>query len=143
MLVVVDGAVSIDTDGLARIVFGMSDEMALLPINCTGIHYCSIMTKLATADIVLYDPMYSSYMANVRNVAQVLIPLPPGSSRTRYRIRNYESELGMQHDSYNCGVFVLLAFEMFCGANTPAIVFFNTSATDICACASSIYFKLT
>eukprot|EP00644_Phytophthora_capsici_P019280 jgi/Phyca11/132895/e_gw1.255.4.1 len=117
MLVVVDGAISINTDGLAKMLFGMSDEMVLIPINCNGIHWCSIMIKLATAEILLYDPMSSSYMANVRDVAQVLIPLLPGSSR--YRIRNYESELGMQHDSYNCGLFVLLSFEMFCGANTP------------------------
>ncbi|ETP53737.1 hypothetical protein F442_01382 [Phytophthora nicotianae P10297] len=32
------------------------------------------------------------------------------------RVGTYESGLGVQVDSYNCGVYVLLAFEIFCGA---------------------------
>eukprot|EP00644_Phytophthora_capsici_P019284 jgi/Phyca11/132892/e_gw1.255.8.1 len=119
MLVVVEGAVSVNTHELAKMFFGMSNERVLLPINCNGVHWCSIMVDLATSEVLIYDPMSSSYMANARDVAQILIPLLPTPAKTRYRIRTYESELGTQMDSYNCGLFVLVAFEMFCGANVP------------------------
>ncbi|KAI9980283.1 hypothetical protein PInf_026464 [Phytophthora infestans] len=38
------------------------------------------------------------------------------TSQKPARVRAFESGLGVQTDSYNCGIYVLLAFEMFCGA---------------------------
>lgn len=101
MLVVVEGAVSIDTHELAKLFFGLSNEIVLLPINCNGIHWCSIMVKLASSEVLVYDPMGSSYLANVRGVAQTVIPLLP-TSRTRYRLQIGQRLLPGQTAAAHC-----------------------------------------
>ncbi|OWZ12419.1 Glycoside hydrolase [Phytophthora megakarya] len=40
----------------------------------------------------------------------------PEEARPSTRLVNHDPGLGIQTDSYICGVYVLLAFEMFCGS---------------------------
>ncbi|KAF1786402.1 hypothetical protein GQ600_4942 [Phytophthora cactorum] len=64
---------------------------------------------MATAEIILYDPMHSSYMTSILSVAGSLT-----LGVTRYHIRTYEASHGIQMDSYTCGVYVLAVFQMLC-----------------------------
>ncbi|KAG3008492.1 hypothetical protein PC116_g13767 [Phytophthora cactorum] len=76
-----------------------------------------VLTKSNLAGkVAIYDSSSSTYLTCVRSVAQTLITLLPEGARPSPRVQTYESGLGVQVDSYNCGVYVLLAFEMFCGA---------------------------
>ncbi|KAF1784425.1 Ulp1 protease family, C-terminal catalytic domain [Phytophthora cactorum] len=63
---------------------------------CDSNYWCSIMIDIAKRTVYIYDSMQSSYLRTVRVT--------------------YDSDLGVQLDNYNCGVFVLLAFEHFTGA---------------------------
>lgn len=119
LCIVIDGVVSFHTQIFKELVSGLTTEVILLPINCKGIHWCSIMVSLDRREVTFYDPMYSSFSDDVRDVAKSIIPLLPEPVQSRYRVRRYESDLGAQTDSYNCGVFVMTAFELFCGANLP------------------------
>ncbi|KAG2786496.1 hypothetical protein PC129_g5084 [Phytophthora cactorum] len=74
------------------------------------------MMNLDKGKVAIYDSSSSTYLTCVRSVAQTLITLLPEGARPSPRVQTYESGLGVQVDSYNCGVYVLLAFEMFCGA---------------------------
>lgn len=111
-----------DRDALRVALNEVSSQRILIPINCSGNHWCAIIVNSATDEILLYDPMHSSYMASIRAVAGSLVSLLPGAGVKRYRTRLYESSLGIQTDSYNCGVYVLLVFEMLCGANAVGAV---------------------
>ncbi|KAG3077192.1 hypothetical protein PC121_g7490 [Phytophthora cactorum] len=78
-----------------------------------------VLTKSNLAGkVAIYDSSSSTYLTCVRSVAQTLITLLPEGARPSPRVQTYESGLGAQVDSYNCGVYVLLAFEMFCGAES-------------------------
>ncbi|ETI36051.1 hypothetical protein F443_17753 [Phytophthora nicotianae P1569] len=98
--VMIDGSVSVDVKQLAKVFAHLSNEIVILPINCGGDH-C---------------------LEQVSDVAKEIVKLlPPSKSpRMRYHIRQFEFDIGIQQDSYNCGVFVLLACEMFCGAACPS-----------------------
>ncbi|EGZ30736.1 hypothetical protein PHYSODRAFT_324050 [Phytophthora sojae] len=113
--VAVDGSVSAETAGIWRAMRGLSTEIALFPVNCNNIHWCSIMMNLAKGKVCIYDSS-SSYLLGVRAVAQTLIPLLLSTVEMSLRVQTYKSGLGVQTDSYNCGIYVLNAFEIFCGA---------------------------
>ncbi|KAE9352279.1 hypothetical protein PR003_g4456 [Phytophthora rubi] len=74
------------------------------------------MMNLNQGKVFIYDSSASSYLVSLRAVAQKLITLLPNDVRPSTRLQIYESGLGIQADNYNCGVYVLLAFEKFCGA---------------------------
>ncbi|KAJ8556614.1 hypothetical protein ON010_g9351 [Phytophthora cinnamomi] len=114
--VTVDGSVSADTSNIRRAMEGLSTEMVLFPVNCNNNHWCSIVVNLAKGKVYIYDSSSFSYLLGVRAVAHTLIPLLPATVQRSLRVQTYESGLGVQTDSYNCGVYVLIAFEMFCGA---------------------------
>ncbi|KAE8962565.1 hypothetical protein PR001_g29489 [Phytophthora rubi] len=114
--VVVDGKIEADKQALRRAMSGLTKEIVLLPVNCNGNHWCAVMMNLKTGKVFVYDSSSSSYLLSVRAVAQTLILLLPEDVRPSARVQTYESGLGCQVDSYNCGVYVLLAFELFCGA---------------------------
>ncbi|ETO58998.1 hypothetical protein F444_22624 [Phytophthora nicotianae P1976] len=61
-------------------------------------------------------PKYKSYQYSVRVVAEKLTPMLAASTGERFRVQTYESDMGVQLDNYNCGLFILLAFEHFTGA---------------------------
>ncbi|EGZ29272.1 hypothetical protein PHYSODRAFT_309714 [Phytophthora sojae] len=86
-------------DTIREIFFGMSDEKVLIPINASGIHWCCIMIDLTKND--------------VRVVAEMLVAIIPDARVKRYRIRRVDGDLGIQFDSYNCGIYVLVSFELF------------------------------
>ncbi|KAI9998045.1 hypothetical protein PInf_002379 [Phytophthora infestans] len=76
----------------------------------------SNMVDLEKGRVHVYDSMASSYMIGVRAVAQQMIMMLPGGVRPSARLVTHDHKLGVQYDSYNCGVYVLLAFEMFSGS---------------------------
>ncbi|ETM30618.1 hypothetical protein L914_21708 [Phytophthora nicotianae] len=47
--------------------------------------------------------------------------VPDFAPRT-YRVQRVESDLGVQVDSYNCDVYVLLAFEAYAGAQDLTLI---------------------
>ena len=53
----------------------------------------------------------------MRSLAEKLTSMVPDASPRRYRVRVYTDDLGVQVDSYNCGIYMLLAFEIFTGAD--------------------------
>lgn len=69
--------------------------------------------NLGKGKVVIYDSGSSSYLLSVRSIAQMLLLLLPDGARPRRRVQTYESGLGVQVDSHNCGVYALLAFKMF------------------------------
>eukprot|EP00644_Phytophthora_capsici_P003503 jgi/Phyca11/116822/e_gw1.31.388.1 len=119
--VVVNGKNTTDMEGLASLFAGVSDEKVLVPINCNGNHWCAIMIDLSTESIYTYDPMSSSYAASVRAVAHKLVGVLP-IPKDRYHHQSYASSIGIQTDNYNCGIYVLLAFEAFTGASDVGYV---------------------
>ncbi|ETM36636.1 hypothetical protein L914_16720 [Phytophthora nicotianae] len=74
------------------------------------------MMNLDEGKVAIYNSSSSSYLISVCSVAQVLISLLPNDARPRPRVQTYEPGLEVQVDSYNCGIYVLLAFEISCGA---------------------------
>lgn len=98
----------------------LTSENVLLVVNCQ-LHWCSIMVRLLSSQAYIYDPMGSSHQNKLRGLAGSLTSLlpAPAKRRRRYSVSVYESVLGFQADSFNCGIFVLVSFEMFCGASDP------------------------
>ncbi|ETP34000.1 hypothetical protein F442_17592, partial [Phytophthora nicotianae P10297] len=76
------------------------------------------MLDLTTAEVLIIDPMNSSYRVEVRRLAKELMIMLPDFAPRKYRIRPYRSEFGAQVDSYNCGMYMLLGFEVFAGAES-------------------------
>ncbi|ETM55849.1 hypothetical protein L914_00996 [Phytophthora nicotianae] len=95
---------------------GATKEKILIPVCCSKKRWCCIMLDLETTDICIYDPMGSSYIIRVRALAEKLATCLPDYTPRKYRVQPYQSDLGVQVDSYNCGVYVLVAFELFAGA---------------------------
>ncbi|OWY99178.1 hypothetical protein PHMEG_00029871 [Phytophthora megakarya] len=119
----INGKVWTDNQALAALYFGASDEKFMIPVNCNGNHWCSIMIELGEKKrIYFYDPMESSYKTGVRSAAQVAKQLVPEQQLDGCRAQSYGSHLGVQTDSYNCGIYVLIAFELFAGAASPGLV---------------------
>ncbi|KAG3135983.1 hypothetical protein PC128_g25975 [Phytophthora cactorum] len=113
---VVDGKIDLPTESLKEMFVCTSNEKILLPINCNERHWCGIMVEMEKNRILHYDLMKYSYILSVRAIAQRLAICLPSASE-RYYVEPYTTELGVQADSYNCGIYVLLAFEEFIGGN--------------------------
>ncbi|KAE9137962.1 hypothetical protein PF005_g12213 [Phytophthora fragariae] len=114
--VVLDGHIAANQSDIQLTMSGLSKEIVLFPVNCNRNHWCSVMINLDQGKVFIYDSSASSYLVSLRAVAQKLITLLPNDVRPSTRLQVYESGLGIQVDNYNCGVYVLLAFEIFCGA---------------------------
>ncbi|KAE9007658.1 hypothetical protein PR003_g17203 [Phytophthora rubi] len=113
---VMNGFMSVES--MQKIFTGVTKEQILIPVICGKNHWCSIMMDLVMKDVCIYDPMNSSYGVNLRPSADKLGMMVPDAAPRRYRVRAYHSDLGVQVDSYNCGVYMLLAFELFAGAES-------------------------
>ncbi|POM67919.1 Hypothetical protein PHPALM_15984, partial [Phytophthora palmivora] len=85
-------------------------------LNCNNNHWCGVLMNLEKGRVYVYDSMASSYATSIRAVTQQMIPMIPESARPSARLVTHDPGLGIQSDSYNCGVYVLLAFEIFCGS---------------------------
>lgn len=83
--VMIDGRVSADTKQLTNLSAGLTNDIILLPINCNGVHWCSIMVNIANADVQMYDPMCSSSLEQVQDVAKVVVRLLPAPQSPRLR----------------------------------------------------------
>eukprot|EP00644_Phytophthora_capsici_P008128 jgi/Phyca11/125911/e_gw1.60.94.1 len=119
--VIVNGTTALKEPDLRKLFAGLDCESLLIPINCNGIHWCSIMVRPATSELFYYDPMSSSFGEQAKKFSERIQPLLKFSGPTRARVRPFVSSLGVQVDSYNCGLFVMVAFERFCGAESPGI----------------------
>ncbi|KUF93266.1 hypothetical protein AM587_10000684 [Phytophthora nicotianae] len=107
---------------MKSVLLGATGEKILIPVICGKNHWCSIMIDLTCKDVLIYDPMNSSYGSKVRPLADKLVTMLPDFAPRKYRVRLYLSELGVQVDSYSCGMYMLLAFEVFAGANTLSLL---------------------
>lgn len=114
---VVNGKTTTDMATIENAFHGLSTEKILIPINCNGNHWCSIMIDMNTASISYYDPMSSSYASSARILAEKLKGILSKTSCRHFRTSAYVTDMGVQVDSYSCGMFVLLAFEAFSGAS--------------------------
>ncbi|KAJ8538933.1 hypothetical protein ON010_g12941 [Phytophthora cinnamomi] len=114
--IVESGIPRIGTAALSKLVGDLGKEFILLPINCDGVQWCSIMIDIANAQVRVYDPMYSTYSDSVKELAKTIVSSLPPPTKSRCHITPYVAELGHQVDSFNCGIFVLIACELFCGA---------------------------
>ncbi|GMF52109.1 unnamed protein product [Phytophthora fragariaefolia] len=112
-----DGHVMANQSDIQLAMSGLSNEIVLFPVNCNGNHWCSVMLDLNKRKVFICDSSASSYLVSLRVVAQKLITLLPIDVRPSTRLHVFEPGLGVQVDNYNCGVYVLLAFEIFCGAS--------------------------
>ncbi|KAE9292500.1 hypothetical protein PF008_g25047 [Phytophthora fragariae] len=120
--VVVEGTVRAPRKDIQRGMASLSTEKVLVPLNCGGNHWCAILMDLSKGECYVYDSTASSYISSVRAVAQTMLDLlPPGAHKT-FRARIYDPGLGIQSDNYNCGIYVLLAFEIFCEAEPLGLV---------------------
>ncbi|GMF50232.1 unnamed protein product [Phytophthora fragariaefolia] len=111
--VVVDGHVTANQSDTLLAIPVLSNEIVLFPVNCSGNQWCSVMLYLNKRKVFIYDSSASSYLVSLRAVAQKLITLLPIDVRPSPRLHVFEPGLGVQVDNYNCGVYVLLAFEIF------------------------------
>ncbi|GMF47123.1 unnamed protein product [Phytophthora fragariaefolia] len=116
--VAVNGSVFMDRDALSGRFIGVSIEMVLIRINCNGNRWGCILINLTTQE----DPMASSYQVGLRSVEQNLINLIPTNTKNRFCVQQHTTDLGVQIDSYNCGIYVLLAFEAFVWGTSPGVV---------------------
>ncbi|EEY68940.1 cysteine protease family C48, putative [Phytophthora infestans T30-4] len=118
----VDESVSTSSATIQAKLSSLSNEKVFIPVNCAHNHWCSITLNLADKQAYIYDSNASSYLVSVRSVAQKIIALLPGTVGHGIRVRNFESGLGVQTDNYNCGIYVLIAFENFCGADQVGLL---------------------
>ncbi|KAE9296880.1 hypothetical protein PR003_g23647, partial [Phytophthora rubi] len=114
---ITNGAITTESGHFKRALAGATKKMKVLwPINCNNSHWCAVLMELEKGRVYVYDYMASSYATSVRAVAQLLITMLPDDVRPSSRLVTHDPGLGIQSDRYNCGVYVLLAFEMFCGS---------------------------
>ncbi|KAG6612332.1 uncharacterized protein IUM83_10629 [Phytophthora cinnamomi] len=112
-----NGAVTTGSVHFKRALAGTTKKMKVLfPINCNNNHWCAVLMNLEKGRVYVYDSMASSYATTIRAVAQQMITMLPDGVRPSARLVTHDPGLGVHSDSYNCGVYVLLAFEMFCGS---------------------------
>ncbi|OWZ15086.1 hypothetical protein PHMEG_00011334 [Phytophthora megakarya] len=113
---VVNSALSVCARELSIFV-GVSTEIVLIPVFCNKLHWSTIMIDLNYEEVVVYDPMPSTYAVGVRALAERLVTLLLEFAQRSFRVRPCANDLGVQVDTYNCGVYVLLPFEIFAGAD--------------------------
>ncbi|GMF56100.1 unnamed protein product [Phytophthora fragariaefolia] len=114
---VAHGPIVTDRGHFKRALVGATKSMKVLwPINCNNNHWCAVLMDLQKGRVYIYDSMATSYTTSVRVVAEQLITTLAADVRPSSRFMTHDPGLGVQTDSYNCGVYVLLAFELFCGS---------------------------
>ncbi|KAE9038384.1 hypothetical protein PR001_g4367 [Phytophthora rubi] len=113
---------AVDHAGVKTLFFSSSAERVMIPVNCNGNHWCSIMIDFAEQKLFYYDPMESTYKLGLRAAAQSIKSIVPGWQSRTARVQPCTSTLGVRTDSYSCGIYVLVTFEVFSGAVSPGIV---------------------
>ncbi|KAG1702270.1 hypothetical protein DVH05_010060 [Phytophthora capsici] len=117
---VMNGYASVET--MLSIFLGVTTEKVLIPVICGKNHWCSVMMDLSQIEVFIYDPMNSTYGVNIRPLIEKLVAMVPDFVPRKYRTRAYQSDLGVQVDNYNCGIYMLVAFEIFCGAESLSLL---------------------
>ncbi|GMF38420.1 unnamed protein product [Phytophthora fragariaefolia] len=87
--------VTTDAEGLEAIFFGASSDRVIIPVNCNGNHWSSIMIDLGAKHIYFYDPMKSKYKLGVRAVAHQIAVRISGWRQHQYRVQGYTPDLGI------------------------------------------------
>ncbi|KAG1688159.1 hypothetical protein DVH05_003941 [Phytophthora capsici] len=117
ILAISNGAITTDSTYFKQALSGVTKKRKVLfPINCNNNHWCAVLMDLEKGRVFVYDSMASTYATSVRAVTQNMIMMLPEVVRPSARLVTHDPGLGIQNDSYNCGVYVLLAFEVFCGS---------------------------
>ncbi|KAI9999295.1 hypothetical protein PInf_004117 [Phytophthora infestans] len=111
------GAVSGPMTVFADMFKNLSKEKILIPVCCNKNHWCGIMVDVERTEAIVYDPMDSTYMVGVRALTEKIVTQLSNFAPRQYRVSPYRGNLGVQVDSFNCGMYVLLAFEVFAGAD--------------------------
>ncbi|KUF76310.1 hypothetical protein AM587_10004712 [Phytophthora nicotianae] len=115
--IILNGEITVNTDNITAFLRANSCDVVLIPVNCNRNHWCSIMVRSSSREVHIYDPMSSKYVTFVRAAAQKLIHLlRKTADEPSYSVHLYSSDVGVQYDSYNCDIYVLLSFEHFTGA---------------------------
>lgn len=100
----------------ADVFASVTNEKIFIPVCCSKNHWCGISLDLEMAEAAVYDPMGSTYALKVRALTEALLVQLPDYAPRKFRVRPYHTDLGVQVDSYNCGIYVLVAFEEIAGA---------------------------
>ncbi|KAE8897287.1 hypothetical protein PF010_g4261 [Phytophthora fragariae] len=69
---------AVDHAGVKTLFFSASAEHVMIPVNCNGNHWCSIMIDFAEQKLFYYDPMESTYKLGLRAAAQSIKSIVPG-----------------------------------------------------------------
>ncbi|POM65766.1 Hypothetical protein PHPALM_18472 [Phytophthora palmivora] len=97
---------SLNTSIFSQVFAGKTSEKILIPVCWRKNHWCGIMMNLGLTGVCIYDSMGSSYALSVRGVAEKLVTQLPDYTPRIYRMHHYQSDLGVQVDSHNRGVYV-------------------------------------
>ncbi|KAG6944259.1 hypothetical protein JG687_00017967 [Phytophthora cactorum] len=76
----------------------------LIPLCCHKNHWCRIVVDAQLKDACVYDLMFSSYNVSVRSIEEKLATKQPDYAPRKYCEHHYQGDLGVQVDSYNCGI---------------------------------------
>ncbi|OWZ03801.1 hypothetical protein PHMEG_00024405 [Phytophthora megakarya] len=103
--IVLNGLITLDTEQIRTILRFSRSEFIPIPVNCNRNHWCGIMIGLSSKELHI-DPMCSKYITFVRaavhKLAQLLHTTITG---TAYTVHDYCTDVGIQYDNYNCGVY--------------------------------------
>ncbi|KAG2796160.1 hypothetical protein PC129_g22615 [Phytophthora cactorum] len=83
---------------------GGNNEKILIPLCCHKNHWCRIVVDAPLKDACVYDLMFSSYNVSVRSIEEKLATKQPDYAPRKYCEHHYQGDLGVQVDSYNCGI---------------------------------------
>nr|CCA18087.1 conserved hypothetical protein [Albugo laibachii Nc14] len=133
-----------DCDGIREMFRGVFDNNVtahvFVPLNLGNAHWCGIVVHLSRQEILCYDPMASSYTLAARKVALELSRLYAQHYGIRFRVRAYEASSGIQDDTYNCSVFLMLfAEETILGKRAGRVFEIQESIQALVA----VWYKLT
>ncbi|ETO68717.1 hypothetical protein F444_14503 [Phytophthora nicotianae P1976] len=73
-----------------NVFLGVTGEKILIPVICSKNHWCSVVIDLKAKEVLVYDPLNSSFGVKVRTLADKLVTILPGFVPRKYRVRSHE-----------------------------------------------------
>ncbi|ETP37903.1 hypothetical protein F442_14347 [Phytophthora nicotianae P10297] len=68
-----------------NVFLGVTGEKILIPVICSKNHWCSVVIDLKAKEVLVYDPLNSSFGVKVRTLADKLVTILPGFVPRKYR----------------------------------------------------------